>query len=244
MPHTITNRPRQFALGSDKPAGHKIHWQWEAANGVLYLLGGLTFIAGSIFFLPAIQADHPRAGEWIFFGGSLLYLVVTLHDLLESLGYLRSHGGKTLWNMLDFSAALVYVGGTILFTVGSIFFLPAADLESAGAWCFIIGSLLFLVGPFINIVQIVKAASLTRLQLLNATAVSFALGALLFLVASIPYLWDLVNGHDSRVLFTYVGWEYVTGSVLFLLGGIFNFYRASLVVRETRGRSHASLGAE
>lgn len=139
--------------------------------------------------------------------------------------YLRSQNLLSIWDWLEFLAANVYVIGTILFIIGSLFFLSHIDMIVAGSWCFIIGSFLFLIGACINIVEITKANSLVKLQLLNITAIMFALGSTLFLVASIPYLWQPLNFEEQPLLFTYVGWEYIVGSLLFLIGGIINYYR-------------------
>lgn len=229
MPHLFTNRPRQHNLLSNEFSPKK-HFNWESANAVLYLIGGLTFIAGSVFFLPKYEA-FADWGSWIFFWGSLLYLIVTVHDLLESARYLRLRQKWELWNWLEFLAANVYVGGTILFIVGSIFFLSKFGFIITGGWCFIIGSLLFLLGACINVMQIIQAGSLVTLQLLNATAIAFILGSALFLVASVPYLWKIFNPQDRTELFTYLAWLYIVGSILFFLGGAFNYYRAYRAMR-------------
>ena len=181
MPHLFTNRPRQHNLLSDEPAGSK-HFNWESFNSVLYLLGGLTFVSGSIFFLPQYE-KNADTGAWIFFGGSLLYLVVTVHDLFEASAFLRSRKNASFWERLELFAAVIYVSGTVLFIVGSLFFLSEIDFVIAGSWCFIWGSFLFLVGAFINVIQIIQAGSMFTLQLMNATAICFTIGAVIFLLA-------------------------------------------------------------
>ena len=224
MPHLFTNRPRLYnPIPKDNTSNH--NFDWGSINAILYILGGLTFIAGSVFFLPRYDTLSDT-GAWIFFGGSLIYLVVTGHDLLESANYLRRQKQRVIWNWLEFLIANVYVGGTILFTVGSLLFLSQIDAIIAGGWCFTIGSLLFLIGACLNVIQIVKEGSFVKLQLLNATAISFAIGSTLFLIASMPYLSEALNIEDNKVLFAYVGWEYIFGSILFFLGGIINYYRS------------------
>lgn len=223
MPRLFTSRRRQFDILSKKPT-RKSNATWELANGILYIIGGLTFIIGSIFFLP--RYEHlSDIGAWIFFGGSIVYLIVTVQDLFESSTYLSSRHPSTIWNWLELLVATVYVGGTVLFTIGSLLFVSFIDEIVAGGWCFTIGSLLFLVGAFINIVQIVQERSVVKLQLFNVTAITFALGSTLFLIASLPYLSEALNIDNNRVLFRYVGWEYIVGSILFLVGGVLYFYR-------------------
>lgn len=224
MPHLFTNRPRLYnPIKTDKSGNHYL--DWESINALLYIVGGLTFIAGSIFFLPRYDS-FSDIGAWIFFGGSLIYLVVTGQDLLESTAYLRRQKQRTVWNWLEFIVANVYVAGTILFTVGSLLFLSQIDAIVAGGWCFTIGSLFFLIGACLNVIQIVQEGSFVKLQLLNATAISFAIGSTLFLIASMPYLSETLDLENNWVLFAYVGWEYIFGSLLFFLGGIINYYRS------------------
>lgn len=216
MPHLFTNRPRQYKF---------VNFNWESVNALLYIVGGMTFIMGSIFFLPRYE-ELSDIGAWIFFGGSLVYLVVTGQDLLESSSYLRSRDTLTIWNWLEFLVANIYVAGTLLFTIGSLLFLSQIDEIVAGGWCFTIGSLLFLIGACLNVIQIVHEGSFVKLQLMNATAITFALGSTLFLIASMPYLSEALNLEDNWVLFAYVGWEYIFGSILFFVGGIIYYYRS------------------
>jgi len=122
----------------------------------------------------------------------------------------------------------------VLFTVGSVFFLSMVGWFTAGAWCFVIGSLLFVLGACINVLQIGQADSLITLQLMNLTAVSFVVGSVLFVVASIPYLWSVKAEADRTTLYAFLAWQYLAGSILFLQGGVFNYWRAYVVVRDAK----------
>lgn len=228
VPHLITNRPRIYNLTRSSKELRE-QFRWETVNAILYKLGGVVFIAGSVFFFPRFQA-YANLGPWIFFFGSLLYLVVTGHDLVEALRFRVSPEGFR--TTLELVAALTYLVGTILFTLGSIFFLSQVDRLPAGAWCFIIGSLLFMLGASVNILHILQAKTLMLLQLMNLTAVSFVVGSVLFTVASIPYLWKIQSAEDQVMLFAYLAWQYLVGSVLFFVGGLFNYYRAYLVMKQ------------
>jgi hypothetical protein len=225
MPHLLTNRPRRFNLFSDAPPGPK-QFYWESANAILYLIGGLTFMGGSVFFFPEHES-HADIGAWSFFAGSIMYLVVTGYDLLESIRHMISTQHRvTIWNRLECFSTVLYVSGTILFAVGSLLFLSSIGLIAAGAWCFIVGSFLFVIGACISVMQIIQAGGEITLQLMNATAITFILGAALFLVASIPYLWEIPDSSLKQTIFYYAAWEYVVGSFLFFAGGGFNFFRA------------------
>jgi hypothetical protein len=207
------------------------HFRWETINAVLYKLGGLLFVIGSVFFFPYYEA-YADLGAWFFFFGSLFYLVVTGHDMCEVWQYWRNTHPHTTDKILEFAAATAYLVGTALFTVGSIFFLSALGWIVAGAWCFVIGSILFVIGASVNVTQIVQERSLITLQLMNFTAISFIVGSVLFVVASIPYLWTIESAAERYRLFSFIAWEYLIGSVLFLLGGVYNYARAFFFMRD------------
>jgi hypothetical protein len=230
MPHLFVNRPRLHDLIGDDP-DLRDHFRWETINAVVYAAGGVIFVIGSILFFPALSA-YADLGAWVFIGGSLLYLLVTVHDLAEVIKHLRQvKQARTIWDSLEFWAATSYVTGTVLFTIGSAFFLSFVGYFTAGAWCFVIGSLLFVVGAVVNVLQIVLAKDLITLQLMNLTAITFVTGSTLFAVASIPYLMQMRDAMDREAIDTFLAWQYVVGSILFLAGGVFNYWRAYVVIR-------------
>jgi len=232
VPHLFTNRPKRSALNRERPEW-RADFRWETVNAMLYKLGGLLFIVGSVFFFPRFH-PYEDVGAWVFFVGSLLYLVVTGHDMLEVRKFWHGRRHHAPGKRLEMIAASSYLGGTLLFTAGSLFFLSWWGWFLAGAWCFIIGSALFVLGACVNVLQVVQAPSLLSLQMTNLTAVTFVVGSVLFVVASIPYLWTFDTHHDAQRLFTFFAWQYLVGSVLFFLGGVFNYYRACLIMRRRR----------
>lgn len=230
MPHLFVNRPRLHAVLGANPE-LRDEFRWETINAVIYKFGGMIFILGSVLFFPRMSA-YADLGAWIFLFGSLLYLLVTGHDMAEVLRHLRTRASaRTVWDGLEFWAAFSYLAGTLLFVVGSAFFLSAIGLPTAGAWCFVVGSLAFLAGATVNVLQIIVAKDLITLQLLNLTAVAFVVGSVLFAVASIPYLFRFEDASDKITVDTFLAWQYLVGSGMFLLGGIFNYWRAYIVMR-------------
>lgn len=231
----FVNRPRIHDVVADTPEERR-NLRWETINAIAYQVGGAVFILGSICFFPALSA-YANLGAWVFFFGSLLYLLVTGHDLLEV--FLNAKENKdpaTIWDRLEFWAAWTYLTGTVLFVIGSIFFLTNVDLPIAGAWCFITGSVLFIAGATINVLQIVEAEDLVTLQMMNLTALTFTVGSTLFAVASIPYLWSFANTADEVRVDGFLAWQYLTGSALFFIGGLFNYRRAYRVVAMALGK--------
>ncbi|MGB3367404.1 MAG: YrhK family protein, partial [Acidaminobacteraceae bacterium] len=151
----------------------------------VYLIGGVTFVIGSIFFLPKMET-YGDTGAWIFIFGSLMYLAVTGYELTMSIKLIRKNKVNTVWAHLEFSSTLIYLIGAASYLFASILFLSEINQVFEGAISFIIGSLLFLVGASINVIEITNASSTESLQLMNGAAIMYISGSLLFLVASIP----------------------------------------------------------
>jgi len=170
MAHHITNRRRSYKSGSQS-------FFWEGLNASTYIIGALFFVVGSVFFLPGFQ-QYPAAGAWLFITGSLIYLAVSLHDFAETFIYYRHNRQRGRKAHLEFLTLTGYVIASVLFLIGSVFFLPSVFKEAWGAWCFIIGSALFAAGATISVTQITEAGMLICLQLLNAVAICFVIGVL------------------------------------------------------------------
>jgi len=239
MPHLFTNRPRQHNLLSQKPAGAQ-HFKGESINAFLYLVGSIIFILGSVKFLPG-KTENINIGAWSFFVGSLIYLFVTVHDLLEAIAFHKSNKNPSIWKRLELISAIIYIIGSLLFTIGSLFFLNKINKSEAGSWCFIVGSILFIIGAAINVSQIILAGSLITLQLQNVTAICYILGSTIFLLATIPYLWQHLSIKDTPIIFKYTSWEFITGSFLFLAGGLFNLFRAYFAMKYYKERDSIKL---
>jgi hypothetical protein len=242
VPHLFVNRPRQHALTSRHPGG-RANLTWETINTTVYLAGGVMFIWGSVLFFPEPQSVTER-GSWVFFFASLMYIAVTGHDLLEVVRYRATLQHKlTIWDRYEAWAALSYLVGSVLFAAGSVFFLSTVGWYAAGSWTFIIGGLLFVFGAVINVLEIIRAPNMRTLQLMNLTAITFVTGSVLFVVASVPYLFTLQSAADQRIVDAFLAAQYVIGSALFLLGGVFNYRRARIVtLREGGGQPAVPAG--
>lgn len=229
MPHLISNRERVFKLTKGREDLRE-QFRWESLNAILYKIGGLTFVVGSVFFYPALSA-YLNVGAFTFFIGSILYLIVTTHDLFEVANHLRRDRGAGRNERLELVAAFAYQTGTVLFTVGSLLFLSWFDQIFWGAWCFIVGSFQFVVGAAVNVLQVPEKGPKSSLQLVNLTAVTFVTGSVLFLVASVPYLWNVAGDGLEDTLDAFLASQYLVGSFLFLAGGITNYFRAYIYMR-------------
>jgi len=69
--------------------------------------------------------------------------------------------------VLDASEAVVYSLGTLLFIAGSVWYLPAYEKYEGVAWCFIIGSVFFILGDILNAMQISESEKVFVARNLN-----------------------------------------------------------------------------
>lgn len=231
MPRLFTNRPRIDRRHDEDDLD--LGFLWETKASLLYELGGVLFIVGSVLFLPRFEAIK-NIGAWLFFAGSLVYLAVLIDDILEVRKFWPKNRDASLSRLLELLALTSYILGTLLFTAGSLFFLSWWGWFTAGAWTFVIGSGFFVLGAAINELMIIRASSAVTLQLMNLTAMTFITGSLLFLVASVPYLWQFEAESDKHLVDTFLAWQYLIGSVLFLVGGFMNHHRSRLVRNHRR----------
>lgn len=236
MPHFVTNRPRRFAIFS---AVEKLTLQfgWEVLNTLVYEVGGVMFVIGSVFFLPAYE-EYVSVGSWLFFAASIFYIVVSAHDCVE----IFYQPSDTPY--IDAGAAASYLIGAIVFLIGSVLFLPTIGKYDAGALCFIGGSLLFVHGAVLNAMQIFQAPSARAARYLLLTAVCYIIGSTMFVVASVPYLFPFESAKDEELIFRWLAQQYIVGSLFFLLGGLINGFRAHHIVKKHSCRSNSQAKLE
>lgn len=224
MAHLFTNRKRIHPLTNNN-ANAKSQFKWETLNAVLYKFGGLFFLVGSILMFPSLQA-YSTIGQWIFFAGSLCYLIVNVHDLYDVHRYWRRANSNLSRKQLEYAASYIYLFGTLLFVAGRVISFIDDSYSAHSALMFIVGSTLFVIGASVNIVADISSAERTENQLTNLTAVTFIVGSVLFAVGSFPGLWEGGVPDESIQLANYLTWQFLVGSFLFFLGGIFNYWRA------------------
>lgn len=143
---------------------------WENA---MYLAGSTMYLVGSILYMPAEAQfenlgshatkvlslsqfceyfgvpESQRFGAQLFITGSVLHIFAAFTNAWNQQRFDQ-------WsNRLLSAVTSLYMGGSILFGIGSIAFLPtlgcAEELVALGAWCFIGGSSLFLAGGALSL---------------------------------------------------------------------------------------------
>lgn len=113
---------------------------WRLWHGLNYFIGGSTFMVGSFILFPFVNEylDTLEVSAWLYTIGSFTFL---LADIAEWLHYTKT-GCPFLALSLNF---LLSVTGSLLYFVGSAFFIPALDLAWLGSLLFIIGSAFIVI---------------------------------------------------------------------------------------------------
>ena len=74
--------------------------------------------------------------------------------------------------------------------------------------------------------QIFEATNKRDAQMLLIVAMFYIIGSVMFLVPSVPYLFDFDTTDDKNKIHTFLAAIYICGSVCFTVGGIINFCRS------------------
>mmetsp|Transcript_35248 Transcript_35248/g.101231 ORF Transcript_35248/g.101231 Transcript_35248/m.101231 type:complete len:303 (+) Transcript_35248:544-1452(+) len=131
---------------------------------LVLVLASVMFVVGSFCFLPGPWEDI-RIGDILFIFGSFIYLgksAISMRELCSDHGH---HVVKAVEHGADFFENVCYFVACIVFTAGCVLWWPGiyANKESKlvgqiiASWCFIIGSLGFVVASFCNAVLLSKS---------------------------------------------------------------------------------------
>ena len=234
----------------EEAAEHSKDSVLEYAHSILYIIGGALLIIGSVFFLPTLFDPFPLVGTYCFIVASILYFYVSFYDVVEvawarkqekALLHQVSDVDKGGWlkralnaqqqrHMQELFASTSYATGAALFILGSVLFMPNVGKALAGGWCFVIGSALFLVGAFYNVLLIWDSPDKFSTHLANLIANTYVIGSSFYLCASLPYLdTQFQSTADEWIVFTGSAGVYIAGSVLFEIGGVLDLYRAQYI---------------
>jgi len=141
---------------------------FEAGENFLYATGSWAYLLGSVLYYPGedqykqlealqdvsfVQYSNLFArelsGTILFIVGSFLFAFAAFTNALNQRKF-----GEWSSRMLTIVTAL-YLGGSILFAMGSVGFLPNIGsntmLLCLAAWCFVVGSCLFFTGGILSL---------------------------------------------------------------------------------------------
>lgn len=184
-------------------------FQREVIHAVLQTLGALCFCVGSIFFLPALE-HYFTVGLWLYLAGFVAFIAVSTHELSRGFSFV----------------SFAYLVGSIVFGTGCILFLPSIALATAGAWCFVVGSVGFSVGALGMLFSISANQSSTAFFWDQLATCSNLIGAILYLTGSLPYLHTFESLVDQDFSFLLAALEFLVGSILFSMAGFTSINQA------------------
>jgi len=149
----------------------------EVWENLMYLAGSSMYLVGSILYMPAeaqfenlVENLNPHAAKVLslsqfceYFGvpesqhlGTELFISGSVLHVFAAFTNAWNQQRFDQWsNRLLSAVTSLYMGGSILFGIGAIAFLPtlgcSEELVGLGAWCFIGGSTLFLTGGALSL---------------------------------------------------------------------------------------------
>eukprot|EP00933_Yihiella_yeosuensis_P015940 TRINITY_DN1376_c2_g5_i1.p1 TRINITY_DN1376_c2_g5~~TRINITY_DN1376_c2_g5_i1.p1 ORF type:complete len:284 (-),score=50.31 TRINITY_DN1376_c2_g5_i1:188-1039(-) len=260
MPVNVIERVRATPFGKDgkhlmtwKDAV-KIHWL-ECAD----IFAGITFIIGSICFLPTFAHDMPvfLFGCFLFIWGSVIYTMITSYSLVEGL----KHNNSSFWSF-ETVENMLYLLGSLLYLVGTIMYWPAEDdryhlqwlannmslgvyfnlfsTQFEGTLLFMIGSAMFAFAAFINGLN-QRSFDTVSNQLLTTITSMYLGGALLFLIGSVAMLPDL-GCNESMIVIG--AWCFIVGSVMYTAASLISLYRTRRSITDAENLALASAAAQ
>ena len=220
---TVSAAAERLLSASDAPVKeeHRLDSQplWRAFHAGGFLLGGLTFLAGTGLLFPACAAPLcATLSAALYTAGSLGFLAV---DLLETWAFLRAPCA------LRVNIALSALGST-LYVFGSVCFLPAVLAAAPGGAAlglagFLAGSAVIAASQACKVARVLRGAcggssagggghGADAEDTLTAVGVEggAGLGALLFLAGT---ALDAAGAALAPVL-----WTWMAGSTAFTLG--------------------------
>lgn len=174
----------------------------------LMLSACLMFVVGSLCFFGGEPFQVLEIGEMLFIVASLIYVGVgclEMHELFVA-------NGSNVWSDSTFHEQLAYLISASIFTAGTILFWPniyklwnVPQWEEAGtslaAWCFVIGSMGFVIASFWNALSLADSAEedaaeggKTWMRLTKMALFFSIMGGVFFVVGSYLYTLDAEQG--------------------------------------------------
>jgi len=216
-------RPKFFhlkpALQKDSKTSTAVHGHFaEYVAGSLSVCTNTMFVVGSICFFDGWPLWVAYLGDWLFIVGSLLTLLLAAWAMCESwLAHKHRDADEKQKHRDELMENLNYVIASIIFTVGSVFFMPGIYTgqkqefagHEAGAWCFIVGSFGFVLASYWNALGMASehgyrhppsTAAASCIQLSKVSLCLSMIGGVLFVTGSFLYRPGYSHRHGCRRL--------------------------------------------
>mmetsp|Transcript_775 Transcript_775/g.1476 ORF Transcript_775/g.1476 Transcript_775/m.1476 type:complete len:276 (+) Transcript_775:99-926(+) len=142
---------------------------FESLEHVLYMLGSLLYLIGTVMYWPpAVEEDRlawlaHRLSLGVYFNlfsvqfeGTMMFMVGSaFYAFAAFVNGLNQRSFDTLTNQLLTTVTSLYLGGALMYVMGSVAFLPDLGCNETmvhiGACLFILGSVIFCMASVTNI---------------------------------------------------------------------------------------------
>lgn len=221
---------------------------YKVAKVVAYMLGSLQFFVGSIFYYPKYSilwnGKGTLIGCWLYFFGCICFFIGANMDFIDTI---RFNSGSAVRRVCNAYNGMTYVAAASIFVLGAVYFFPSFYARSSelGCWCFVIGSVLFVIGALVDIVFVgithedkhTKGFRWSNLKCwFTVSCLGTAIGALLFIIGSYYYLPKFTAQDDAQKSsdYMYLAINY------YLIGSVFFTISASALIPDCRAALKAA----
>jgi hypothetical protein len=230
---------------------------WRLWHSINYIFGGIFFVLGSFCYYPEISTivNGDVLGGWLFTVGSANFLLADItewnHFRFGCIGGNSNQPLRTVCTKLKraqfginfFTSAI----GSLLYLLGSIFFIPATNLLYQGEILFIVGSLVIFFSQLWKCVRtaVTNEGNNEKNSMLNNIKADFSgfnidlwagMGGLFYAIGT--YVFK--NTITSDDLLNAVN-LFVIGGSCFFLSGVFMQYRYYCSKTENQNKIDAIL---
>ncbi|KAJ0963000.1 hypothetical protein J5N97_028122 [Dioscorea zingiberensis] len=206
--------------------------RWEYINAGLYLFAAFILV---IAFVVLHSLPEFKQGLVLLLIGIVFVALVNAHDLFAHIAgvdyCIALVGLDVQLGLVEFTAPLVHLVGSILMFLGILFLLiqskrgySSHKLKSSGLSMLITGPVFWLLGSVLDLCQIYERADGHVQILQKGVQIPLLMGSLLFLVGGVFDRHDVfMSKHQVfRVMGRNWIWFGIAGSLLFFLGGLMN----------------------
>lgn len=214
------------------------------------LLASMMFILGSLCFFGGLPFQVLEIGEILFIVASLIYVLVGVLEMFEMC---HTAGEAGIWGNSAFHEQMAYLVSATVFAFGTVLYWPGIygknkDAEAKGvfaaSWCFILGSLGFVIASFWNAIQLSEHpedqhGGKTWNRLTKMSLFFSIMGGVLFVTGSYLFSLDVENACGDKTANIPITGQNTTGqpksagskswclgvtdqgTVLFVIGSVF-----------------------
>lgn len=214
----------------------------EVTMEATFVFAAILFIIGSICFFSFQPVLVLEVGEILFMVASSFYLLIGIIEIIQ----MCQESSDGVLSNTAFHEQMAYLLSAVIFTTGTVLYWPnlfqdpgvAKNAEQVACWCFVIGSLGFVIAGFWNAVSLhpvdEEHGEGQCWHRLTKSALFFSLlGGVFFVTGSYLYTLDVEEGcnpdegkKSQSTLCIGVAdqgtWLFVLGSFFYLIQAILN----------------------